>query len=90
IIKRETASLGLKSIFSLFDVQDQLALLKELTKEWLEEDKTLLQQLISTISNWKNDLIDPLGAAALARSQLDNIYAHCYALYSQHLKSCNV
>ncbi|KAI4636775.1 hypothetical protein J4E78_011091, partial [Alternaria triticimaculans] len=90
IIKRETAALGMKSNFSLFDDQDQLALLKELTKEWLEEDKTLLQQLISTISNWKNDLIDPQGAAALARSQQDNIFAHCYALYSQHLKSCNV
>ncbi|SFN40970.1 ATP-dependent DNA helicase Rep [Izhakiella capsodis] len=90
IIKREYAALGMKSNFSLFDDQDQMALLKELTAQWLEEDKTLLQQLISTISNWKNDLVDPAGAASLARSERDNIFAHCYGLYHAHLKSCNV
>jgi len=68
IIKREFAALGMKSNFSLFDDQDQLALLKELSEKWLENDKTLLQQLISTISNWKNDLVDPSGAAKLART----------------------
>jgi len=90
IIKREYAALGMKSSFSLFDDQDQLALLKELTSQWLEEDKTQLQQLIATISNWKNDLIDPQGAVAIAKSQRDQIFAHCYQLYDQHLKSCNV
>ena len=68
IIKREYVALGMKSNFSLFDDRDQLALLKELTEKWLESDKTLVAQLISTISNWKNDLIDPQRAAELARS----------------------
>ena len=56
IIKREYAALGMKANFSLFDDTDQLALLKELTEGLIEDDKVLLQQLISTISNWKNDL----------------------------------
>lgn len=30
-----------------------VALLKELTEGLIEDDKVLLQQLISTISNWK-------------------------------------
>ncbi|MBN7124645.1 DNA helicase Rep [Erwinia billingiae] len=90
IIKREYAALGMKSNFSLFDDQDQLALLKDLTEEWLENDKTLLQQLISTISNWKNDLMDPSRAAAGAVSERDKLFAHCYGLYDKHLKSCNV
>ncbi|HBV38933.1 MAG TPA: ATP-dependent DNA helicase Rep [Erwinia sp.] len=90
IIKREYAALGMKSNFSLFDDQDQLALLKELTEEWLENDKNLLQQLTSTISNWKNDLLDPAHAAAAAQSERDKIFAHCYSLYDQHLKACNV
>ncbi|WP_145570416.1 UvrD-helicase domain-containing protein, partial [Yersinia bercovieri] len=47
IIKKEYAALGMKSNFSLFDAQDQLGLLKDLTHKWLEDDKTLLQQLIS-------------------------------------------
>lgn len=90
IIKREYAALGMKSNFSLFDDQDQLALLKDLTEEWLENDKNLLQQLVSTISNWKNDLMDPAGAAAGAKSEKDKIFVHCYGLYDRHLKSCNV
>ncbi len=58
------AALGMKANFSLFDDTDQLALLKELTEGLIEDDKVLLQQLISTISNWKNDLKTPSQAAA--------------------------
>ncbi|MCL6335532.1 ATP-dependent DNA helicase Rep [Pectobacterium carotovorum subsp. carotovorum] len=90
IIKREYVALSMKSNFSLFDDQDQMALLKELTEQWLENDKVLLQQLISTISNWKNDLIDPAGAAATARSERDKLFVHCYSLYHDHLRACNV
>ncbi|MBT0730562.1 DNA helicase Rep [Rosenbergiella nectarea] len=90
IIKREVSALGMKANFSLFDDQDQLALLKELTQPWLQEDKDLLQQLTSTISNWKNDLIGPEQATAMARSERDQIFAKCYQLYEQHLRACNV
>ncbi|QGX92767.1 ATP-dependent DNA helicase Rep [Tatumella sp. TA1] len=90
IIKREVKALGMKANFSLFDDQDQLALLKDLTQPWLQEDKDLLQQLTSTISNWKNDLIDPMQAAAIARSERDQLFAKCYHLYDQHLRACNV
>ncbi|CAI1173577.1 DNA helicase Rep [Serratia fonticola] len=90
VIKREYAALGMKSNFSLFDDQDQLALLKELTEKWLENDKTLVAQLISTISNWKNDLVDPQQAMGLARSEKDKLFAHCYGLYHDHMRACNV
>lgn len=90
IIKREYVALGMKANFSLFDDQDQLALLKELTQPWLQEDKELLQQLISTISNWKNDLIDPTYALGRPGSERDQIFAKCYQLYEQHLRACNV
>ncbi|OMQ20557.1 DNA helicase Rep [Serratia oryzae] len=90
VIKREYVALGMKSNFSLFDDQDQLALLKELTEKWLENDKTLVAQLISTISNWKNDLVDPQRAMGLARSERDKLFAHCYGLYDDHMKACNV
>ena len=36
---------------TLFDEHDQLALLKELTADVLQEDKDLLRELISVISN---------------------------------------
>lgn len=90
IIKREYKALGMKAKFSLFDEQDQLALLKDLTEPWLEGDKDLLNQLTATISNWKNDLLSPPQAAAAARSERDKLFAHCYELYDNHLVACNV
>lgn len=90
IIKREYNALGMKANFSLFDDQDQMALLSDLTEQWLGKDKTLLQQLVSTLSNWKNDLVNPSQAASLARSERDKLFAHCYALYDTQLKACNV
>ena len=90
IIKREYAALGMKSNFSLFDDTDQVALLKELTEGLIEDDKVVLQQLISTISNWKNDLKTPVQAAAGAKGERDRIFAHCYGLYDAHMKACNV
>ncbi|QBH95096.1 ATP-dependent DNA helicase Rep [Limnobaculum zhutongyuii] len=90
IIKREHVALNMKSNFSLFDDQDQIALLKELTEKWLDNDKVLISQLISSISNWKNDLIGPAGAAAAAKSERDKLFAHCYDLYDKQLKSCSI
>ncbi|MFY3771218.1 ATP-dependent DNA helicase Rep [Providencia manganoxydans] len=90
IIKREYKALGIKANFSLFDDQDQMALLKELTFDLLEEDKDLLQQLISSISNWKNDLLSPEQVIGRARSEKEHHFAECYHRYELHLKSCNV
>lgn len=90
IIKREYKALGIKSNFSLFDDQDQIALLKELTFDLLEEDKDLLKQLISTISNWKNDLTSPQQVIGQARTEKEHHFAECYRRYELHLKSCNV
>lgn len=90
IIKHEFSALGMKSTFSLFDDQDQLSLLKELTFDALKEDKNLLQQLMSVISNWKNDLIEPAQAQALAINEQQHTFAHCYKLYDAHLRACNI
>lgn len=90
IIKREYKALGIKANFSLFDDQDQMALLKELTFDLLEEDKDLLQQLISAISNWKNDLISPPQVMGQAKTEKEHHFAECYRRYELHLKSCNV
>ena len=51
IIKKEFKTLGIKSGFSLFDDQDSMSLLKELTEKVLEGDKDKLRLLQSTISN---------------------------------------
>ncbi|WP_095497767.1 DNA helicase Rep [Paraferrimonas haliotis] len=89
IIRKEVKTIGLKSNFSLFDDQDSLALLKELTMEQIDGDKDLLGQLVNQISNWKNDLILPDDAIKQARDPKAVLFSQSYKLYQQHLKAYN-
>ncbi|MCA0935012.1 DNA helicase Rep [Vibrio alginolyticus] len=89
IIKREYKQLGLKAGFSLFDDQDQLALLKELTEKQLDGDKDLLRQLLSCISNWKNDMLTPEQAKAQAKGEQQQLFAFCFEMYQKQMKAYN-
>ncbi|WP_439257310.1 DNA helicase Rep [Lonepinella sp. BR2271] len=89
IIKQEYQQLGFKANMTLFDEHDQMALLKELTADELQQDKELLRQLVSAISNWKNDLIMPETALALARDQKYQIFAQCYDRYAKQIRAYN-
>tara|TARA_R110000744_G_scaffold60565_4_gene125446 strand:+ start:2514 stop:4532 length:2019 start_codon:yes stop_codon:yes gene_type:complete len=89
IIRRELKTLGYKPGFTLFDDQDSLALLKELTQEQLDGDKDLISKLQMMISNWKNDLLLP-DAAIKQASDADALqYAEFYAMYQKHMKAYN-
>lgn len=89
IIKREYKQLGFKANMTLFDEHDQMALLKELTADLLQEDKELLRTLINRISNWKNDLCSPQQALTLARDKQEQTFAHCYDRYNKQLRAYN-
>jgi ATP-dependent DNA helicase Rep len=89
IIRREYKALGLKAGFSLFDDQDQMALLKELTEDQLDGDKELLSQLLSAISNWKNDMLTPAEALETAQGEQYQLFAHCYDMYQKQMTAYN-
>ncbi|ORT51346.1 ATP-dependent DNA helicase Rep [Vibrio sp. qd031] len=89
IIRREYKALGLKAGFSLFDDQDQMALLKELTEKQLDGDKELLSQLLSAISNWKNDMLTPAQALASAEGEQYQLFAYCYDMYQKQMTAYN-
>jgi ATP-dependent DNA helicase Rep len=89
IIKREYKTLGMKAGFTLFDDQDTLSLLKELTQKQLQEDLDLLKALVSQISNWKNALVLPPQAIRQANGEREVLFAHCYDLYQRQLKAYN-
>ena len=89
IIKREYKHLGFKANMTLFDEHDQMALLKELTADLLQEDKELLRTLTNRLSNWKNDLCSPQQAMALARDKQEQTFAHCYDRYNKQLRAYN-
>ncbi|MDE8033757.1 DNA helicase Rep [Actinobacillus equuli subsp. equuli] len=89
ILKREYKLLGFKSGMTLFDEHDQLALLKHLLPENVAEDKDLLKALISTISNWKNDLLSPEMVLTRMRDERERVFSHFYQLYQNQLKAYN-
>jgi ATP-dependent DNA helicase Rep len=89
IIRKEIKTLGYKPGFTLFDDQDSLSLLKELTNEQLDGDKDLLSKLQSMISNWKNDLLLPDAALKMAGDADTIMFAEFYQLYQKHMKAYN-
>lgn len=89
IIKQEYQHLGFKRNLTLFDEHDQFALLKELTSDLLKEDKALLRELAATISNWKNDLVMPHHAAAIAKDPKQRTFASCYERYAKQIRAYN-
>ncbi len=89
IVRKEIKTLGYKPGFTLFDDQDTLALLKELTQEELDGDKDLLNKLQMMISNWKNDLELPDSAIKRAADDDTRTYAEFYAKYQKHMKAYN-
>ena len=89
IVKREIKILGYKPGFTLFDDQDSLSLMRELTIDELDGDKDLLKKFQGMVSNWKNDLLLP---DAVLKMQLDadtQEYAEFYQRYHQHMKAYN-
>ena len=89
IVRREIKTLGYKPGFTLFDDQDTLALLKELTEKELDGDKDLLSKLQGMISNWKNDLLLPEAAIKQASDADTAQYAEFYGRYQQHMRAYN-
>ena len=89
IIRKEIKTLGYKPGFTLFDDQDSLALLKELTNEELDGDKELLSKCQNLISYWKNELMLPDAALNSAIDSDTALYAEFYERYQKHMKAYN-
>ncbi|WP_409421586.1 DNA helicase Rep [Pseudaeromonas sp. ZJS20] len=89
IIRKEHQTLKLKANFTLFDDQDQMALLKELTETELQGDKEQLSQLLGAISNWKNDLVLPGAALRRAQDAEEQKLALLYERYHRQMTAYN-
>ncbi|WP_337880039.1 DNA helicase Rep [Rheinheimera sp.] len=89
ILKKEYKAIGYKANFTLFDDQDSMALLKELTEQEFQGDKDQLKLLMGKISNWKNDLLLPGQALAQAQDPQSISFANYYQQYAQQLRAYN-
>lgn len=88
IIRREHKALSLKANFSLFDDQDQMALLKDLSEVELNGDKDLLRQLQHQIGRWKNDLMLP-GHFQVENDAKIQLFAQFYQRYQNQMHAYN-
>ncbi|RLA01204.1 MAG: DNA helicase Rep, partial [Gammaproteobacteria bacterium] len=89
IIREETKALGMAKNFTIFDDQDCMTLLKELTERELHGDKSAIYQLQEQLGQWKNKLLTPQQAITLANGQNELYAAKVYQRYVRHLKACN-
>jgi ATP-dependent DNA helicase Rep len=84
ILREEARALGYKPKFSIFDAADCAGIVSDLVKS---VDKTALRNVQAIISNWKNALVDPDQAAALAVSEVEKLAAHAYRSYAATLQA---
>jgi len=89
IIREESTNLRMRKNFSIFDDKDCFTLLTELSENELKGDKSAIYQLQEQLSNWKNKLLIPDQAIAIANGQNEVYAARIYQRYARHLKSCN-
>ncbi|WP_353572841.1 DNA helicase Rep [Candidatus Albibeggiatoa sp. nov. BB20] len=89
ILRRETKTLGFKSNITIFDAQDSLSLLKDLTKKQDDIDQQILNNFQTTISLWKNGLVSPEQAVRLSGNDKELHAAKVYKHYQKQLKAYN-
>jgi len=86
ILRREGERLGLARDFGIYDAEDQLALLKGVIKELaLPEGSLTPPAARAAIEQYKNQLLAPEEAAALAQGYRDSLAARVYAAYQKGL-----
>ena len=89
IIRSEVKSLRFKNGFSILDQEDCRNLLKELMIRHSDLDNELLDTLLTTISSWKNSLLEPNQILNSSNSNGEKSIALLYAEYQRSLKAYN-
>ncbi|MCV6637208.1 DNA helicase Rep [Candidatus Albibeggiatoa sp. nov. NOAA] len=89
ILRQEARTLGFKSNITIFDAQDSLSLLKDLTKRQNDIDQKILNSMQVKISLWKNGLVTPEQAVRLSSDDKELHAAKVYKHYQKQLKAYN-
>jgi ATP-dependent DNA helicase Rep len=88
ILRREQKALGFKPGFSILDDQDSDSLMKELLRRD-HGDEAAVSAARWQISEWKNDMLTPEQAMAVAEDDLAARAALLYGAYQRSLKAYN-
>jgi ATP-dependent DNA helicase Rep len=84
ILRTHGTSLGLKKQFSILDSDDVNGIVQSALAT---TDRKLIRACISNISLWKNNLVDPDQAVALAKKDQESQFARVYREYHATLKA---
>ncbi len=87
IIRSEIKHLGLKSGFSIFDAYDSKNLINDLMIKAKLDDSA--DAVLTQISKWKNNLLDPDRAMREAENDIQQRDAILYREYIRHLRCYN-
>ena len=89
ILRESIFHLGYKNDFTIYDADDSAQLLKHCLKSLeLKEEKGLVRQLATAISNAKNDMITPQ-ALPESGDKMGQLLKKIYICYQQKLKEYN-
>ena len=86
LLRQEAAAAGLPPAFTIYDRDDQLAVLKRALADADVSDDAKPAAILSRISGAKNAFVDPEGMLRAAVGDLDRRVARIYAAYEQGLE----
>lgn len=89
ILQQEHQRLGYRKGFSIFDYQDSLNLIIELTRKSHGEFRDFAAPILNRISGWKNAGTTPERAIALAQDAETALASELYKQYNHHLHTYN-
>ncbi|MCB9896520.1 MAG: UvrD-helicase domain-containing protein [Planctomycetes bacterium] len=90
VLRAEGERVGLAKGYTIYDTDDQLALVKEQCREHSIDTQAFRPRaLLSAISRMKNDGVHPDEAEAAAISSYDHVTARVYGLYAKALSEAN-
>ncbi|GAA1152441.1 DNA helicase PcrA [Ornithinicoccus hortensis] len=91
ILRREAASVGLKSTFSIYDAADSQRLMAMVVRDLDLDPKRYPPRVFTTkVSNAKNELIDEeTFAAQVGNNPYEATVARAYTMYQQRLRQAN-
>jgi len=90
ILRRDGRAIGIDPRFTIYDQDDQTALVKQVLKEMdLPAAEWPPSAVLGAIDRFKNDLLGPEEAASHARTYRDQMAARVYVRYQQRLRASN-
>jgi|TARA_B110000483_G_scaffold88856_1_gene109659 ATP-dependent DNA helicase Rep len=87
ILNADLTTAGFRKGFSIFDAEDALKLLGDLSLKDIDSDQLAIGR--DLISQWKNQLIDPMKAISIAKDDTECRVAKLYERYQEALKTYN-